>query len=50
MFTKMEIKYFAFGAKYRFDNKIRECYKTSLQKVESLLICEGPTGNYKIVT
>lgn len=43
MFTKMEIKYFAFGAKYRFDNKIRECYKTSLQKVESLLICEGPT-------
>lgn len=40
MFTKMEIKYFAFGAKYRFDNKIRECYKTSLQKVESLLICD----------
>lgn len=47
MFIEIDTKYFAFGAKYSFDIKIGRCYETSLQKVESLLICEGPTGNYQ---
>lgn len=46
MFIEFDTKYFAFGAKYSFDTKIGACYETSLQKVEGLLICEGPTGNY----
>lgn len=47
MFIEIDTKYFAFGAKYSFDIKIRRCYETSLQKVESLLICEGPSGKYQ---
>uniref|UniRef100_A0A8W8LWR0 EGF-like domain-containing protein n=1 Tax=Magallana gigas TaxID=29159 RepID=A0A8W8LWR0_MAGGI len=43
MFIEFDTKYFAFGAKYSFDTKIGACYETSLQKVEGLLICEGPT-------